>query len=236
MCTLTFFPKSNNGFIITSNRDEAPDRKTLPPKIYSENNLQLAYPKDAVAGGTWIGVSEKKRMVCLLNGGFHAHIPEATYRKSRGLVVKELLSLNEIEKGVDGYNFKGIEPFSIVMLDWNQDLKLFYLVWDGSKMHFSEEPLTPQIWSSSLLYSEEIRKKRQFWFSDFIEKNRKPSEESILDFHKNTGEHNSESNLIMDRGFVKTKSVTQIIKDDNEIRFQYEDLISKELTVLKFEV
>jgi len=29
-------------------------------KIYEEEGVKLLYPKDAVAGGTWIGISEKK--------------------------------------------------------------------------------------------------------------------------------------------------------------------------------
>src|SRR5690606_27855602 len=73
MCTLTFIPKGNFDFIITSNRDEASFRKTLPPKTYVVDGEKLVYPKDEVAGGTWIGVSSRNRLVCLLNGGFIAH-------------------------------------------------------------------------------------------------------------------------------------------------------------------
>ena len=56
MCTITFIPKSNNDFILTSNRDEAPGRETFPPEIYEEEGVKLLYPKDALAGGTWIGL------------------------------------------------------------------------------------------------------------------------------------------------------------------------------------
>ena len=63
MCTLTFIPIENDGFILTSNRDEAPGRNTIEPKRYQEGGTELLFPKDELAGGTWIGVSDKKRLV-----------------------------------------------------------------------------------------------------------------------------------------------------------------------------
>ncbi len=39
MCTVTFIPESVSGFILTSNRDEAPNRSTVPPKIYEVKNV-----------------------------------------------------------------------------------------------------------------------------------------------------------------------------------------------------
>ena len=52
MCTVTYLPQENDGFILTSNRDESPMRKTIPPKKYVENGVELIYPKDQLAGGT----------------------------------------------------------------------------------------------------------------------------------------------------------------------------------------
>ena len=69
MCTVTYLPLGDHNFILTSNRDVAPKRETTPPKEYNEVGVKLTYPKDKLAGGTWIGVSEKKRLICLLNGG-----------------------------------------------------------------------------------------------------------------------------------------------------------------------
>ena len=73
MCTVTFLPLGNTDFILTSNRDEQRLRETLPPKIYEEDGVEMLFPKDKVAGGTWIGTSSKKRLVCVLNGGFIKH-------------------------------------------------------------------------------------------------------------------------------------------------------------------
>lgn len=224
MCTVTFIPKSHDGFILTSNRDEAPGRDTISPQIYKEDGVQLLYPKDAVAGGTWIGASEIKRAVTLMNGGFVAHQRKPFYRKSRGLVVRDLLKCNDLKGEIEHYNFDEIEPFTAILVDWKVDIQLFQLVWDGTDYHFSEEPLAPKIWSSSPLYPENLRKRREQWFSDFLFKTLSPSAAQILHFHKTAGEGDLNDNLIMDRGFVKTKSITQIVKHDNTIHMRYEDL------------
>lgn len=224
MCTVTFIPRGFNDFILTSNRDEAPNRETLPPSTYTINDTQLLFPKDTVAGGTWIGLSEKNRLICLLNGGFTTHERKEKYRMSRGIIVTDLLTSEDALAAINTYDLQDIEPFTIILVDWEKDLKLYELVWDGAKAHLEEKPIAPTIWSSSLLYSEAVKKKRESWFSEFLFKKMRPSEENILDFHKTGGEGDSKTNLIMDRGFVKTKSVTQIQKNAESTSMRYEDI------------
>ena len=101
---------------------------------------------------------------------------------------------------------------------------MYQLVWDGVNYHFSEELLAPQIWSSSPLYPENLKKKREQWFSEFLMETIQPSDKELLQFHKNAGEGDLNSNLIIDRGFIKTKSITQIVKNRNAIEMYYEDL------------
>ncbi len=235
MCTVTFIPKSNNGFILTSNRDEAPGRDTFPPKVYKEEAIELLYPKDAVASGTWIGISEKNRAISLMNGGFKPHKRKPYYRKSRGLVVKDFLIAKDLRSTLSVYDFSDIEPFTAVVVEWIKKLELVTLVWDGEKLHSIKEPIVPKIWSSSPLYPENIKLKREQWFSDFLNENENISREEILHFHKTAGEGNLETNLIMDRGFVKTKSITQIIKNSG-IEMRYEDLQTGRISTSVFGV
>lgn len=224
MCTLSFFPNSNSDFTLTSNRDEAPGRDTIPPKSYFEDGVELTYPKDAVAGGTWIGISQRNRVVSLMNGGFVAHKRRKSYRKSRGLVVKELLSAIDIIAEIENYDFKDIEPFTVVIIDWIDGLHLYELVWDEKHHYFSEKPLLPHIWSSSPLYPKELKLKREKWFKEFITKSSKLSNSEILEFHNTAGDGDKNSDLVMDRGFVKTKSITQVIKTGEEVIMTYKDL------------
>ena len=231
MCTVTFVPRSATNFVLTSNRDEAPNRNTLPPKVYAGDGAQLLFPKDQLAGGTWIGASNKNRLICLLNGGFVAHERAERYRVSRGVIVTDLLSKPDAEKAIEGYNLDGVEPFTLILTDWAREIRLFELVWDGSQKHFSEKPLKPHIWSSSLLYTSEVKKKRESWFSQFLSKSTDPSKDELLQFHKKAGDGNRETDLIMDRGFVKTKSISQFLKNDDDICFRYEDLQNEQITI-----
>ncbi len=234
MCTVTFVPRSTSNFILTSNRDEAPHRNTLPPQVYELDGVKLLFPKDELAGGTWIGASDQNRLICLLNGGFEPHERETSYRMSRGVIVTDLLTQQDAATAIFGYDFFNVEPFTIVMVDWSVDLRLFELVWDGNESHFNEKPLAPHIWSSSLLYPSEAKRKREQWFSNFLLDHLSPSEVELLDFHKLAGEGNPETNLIMDRGFVKTKSISQFLKNDTDICLRYEDLQNQQITTRSF--
>ncbi len=229
MCTVSFIPKSNSDFILTSNRDESPNRNTLAPQLYDIDGVKLLFPKDEIAGGTWIGASTKKRLICLLNGGFVAHQRAESYRLSRGVIVTELLIAEDAVEKINTFDFEGIEPFTIILVDWSFDLKLYELVWDGENIHFSKKPLQPTIWSSSLLYNADVKNKREIWFSDFMDANKVVNEEEIIHFHKTAGEGNKETNLIMDKIFVKTKSITEFSKINGKCEMRYEDIITNKI-------
>ncbi len=224
MCTVSFIPISKDDFILTSNRDESPVRNTIAPQLYEFNNIKVVFPKDEVAGGTWIGASKRNRLICLLNGGLRTHIPKDTYRLSRGIIVTDLLIAENIETEIMQYNLEEIEPFTIILVDWEHQLGLFEFVWDGKTRQLRKKPLEPTIWSSSLLYSVEDKKKREQWFSYFLQTTETITEEEINNFHKSAGDGNIETDLIMDRVFVKTKSITAFSKRNDICLMHYEDL------------
>jgi hypothetical protein len=225
MCTVTLIPHLNkeNGFILTSNRDEAAEREALPPDFYSEHGVRMLYPKDKLAGGTWIGLSERKRLICLLNGEFKPHVREDSYRLSRGVVVKDLLEAISIDEVVEKYTFNNIEPFTIVVVDWNTKLRFLELVWDGKIKHYKELDLKSHIWSSSPLYSSEMKKRREEWFQEF-QQNRTIAAETLWNFHISAGVGDPEIDVIMDRGFVKTQNITQIENLQRKLKMRFMDL------------
>ncbi|CAM1358786.1 Transport and Golgi organisation 2 [Tenacibaculum sediminilitoris] len=224
MCTVTYLPLGNNNFILTSNRDEDPKRKTIAPKTYIEDGVKLTYPKDELAGGTWIGLSEKKRLVCLLNGGFTKHQRADSYRMSRGVIVKYLLKVDNPVEIINHFNFEEIEPFTIVLVNWKSNLKAYELVWDGTKKYFQELNNEPKIWSSSTLYNEEMKELRKEWFADWLLNNKEFNQSNILKFHHDETKGNPEISLKMKRSYVETVSTTSIIKKENEVVMDYYDV------------
>ena len=226
MCTVTYLPLGNNDFILTSNRDEDPNRKTIPPKEYDEEGVKLTYPKDELAGGTWIGLSEKKRLICLLNGGFTKHKRAESYRMSRGVIVKQLLKVDNPVEIINHFDFEGIEPFTIVLVDWKQDLNAYELVWDGEQKHFEVLGNEPKIWSSSTLYNEEMKQLRRDWFADWLKEYKDFTQEDILLFHQDETKGNSEISLKMKRSRVETVSVTSVKKSSANVAMNYIDLLN----------
>ncbi len=212
MCTVTYLPLGNNDFILTSNRDESPMRKTIPPKKYDENGVELIFPKDELAGGTWIGLSEKNRLVCLLNGGFTKHERNEYYRLSRGVIVKEILTSDDAVAFITDYDFVDIEPFTIVLVDWNNQLETYELVWDGTEKHFIKLAQKPHIWSSSTLYTEEMKQMRKDWFAGWLKEQANFQQENILEFHQDEIKGTVGTSLKMKRPFVETVSITSVKK------------------------
>jgi hypothetical protein len=230
MCTVTIIPNGNQDFILTSNRDESPNRVSLAPDFYDVDGAKLLFPKDTLSGGTWIGVSDRKRLVCVLNGGFVSHQRQSNYRKSRGIVTQDFLVSDDISATIESYNLEGIEPFTMIIPDWNTELKLYELVWDGLKKHVNELPLEPKIWSSSTLYDQVMKLKRQQWFGAFKDTHHDLNAATLLKFHKTAGQGNNHYSVIMDRGFVKTTSITQVSKVNGALNMYYENIETGQIT------
>lgn len=227
MCTVTYLPLGNNDFILTSNRDETPLRTTIKPKEYIENGVALTYPKDKLAGGTWIGLSDRKRLVCLLNGGFKNHTKKSSYKMSRGIIVKNILSAVNGVSFIEEFDFLDIEPFTLILVDWGLQLETYELVWDGEKKHFNKLNQEPKIWSSSTLYTDEMKQLRKQWFKDWLQENKIFKQENILKFHKSENLGTPETSIKMKRDFVETVSVTSVIKEESKVSISYFDFVEK---------
>lgn len=223
MCTVTYLPLGENNFVLTSSRDVPFLRKkALLPKTYIENGVALQYPKDGEAEGTWIGTSDRNRLICLLNGGFENHEQQEFYAKSRGIIVKELLSATNIVEAYTTIDLKNIEPFTLVIVDWNTDLVLVEFVWDGKK-HVRNLSQKAHIWSSSTLYSNKMKRMREEWFLHWQEQNPLDGK-SILKFHQKAGIGNPTVDVIMKRSKVGTVSITQVQKTENNIEMTYQEI------------
>ncbi|MBC7523162.1 MAG: NRDE family protein [Flavobacterium sp.] len=223
MCTVSFVT-ANNQFIITSNRDEKVVRPAIEPQKYLINNTNIIFPKDPKAGGTWYAVSENGTILVLLNGASEKHEVANHYRKSRGLIVLDLISSNlmvlEFWKTIVLDN---IEPFTLVLF---QDKKLYQLRWDGNyKEAINLDETKSYIWSSSTLYSKDIRENRASWFRVFLDTTSAITPTAMLNFHRYTEEDNFENGLVINRNqLMQTLSITQAVVDKEKVTLNYYDL------------
>ncbi|MFT4522824.1 MAG: hypothetical protein ACI8ZN_001776 [Bacteroidia bacterium] len=234
MCTVTYVPNSNQGFILTSNRDESVKRGlALPPRAYYVHNQYITFPKDPKAGGTWLAVSNNF-LLCLLNGAEKKHVHQSSYRKSRGLVMLEFFEYNSPSEYTSKGNFSNIEPFTLVIVQ-KPDVIIHQFRWDGSKASLIKlDSDQNHIWSSSTLYEASVISARQAWFSKFLSAHlQQPVAQNLMDFHLFGGNGDSRNDLVMQRNeHLKTVSITQYIQTNLSGRLVYNDLITKEVKEL----
>lgn len=226
MCTVTFIPSKHTVFL-TSNRDEKQWRSLASmPSVHKGGSGRILFPRDGDAGGTWIAAHENGNAIVFLNGGFFAHTPQPPYRRSRGLILVDLIDCAEPFNSFLAFDLGNIEPFTAVIWD---DRRLFECRWDGTKKHvLSLDASKPHMWSSVTLYSPAIIQKRNQWFDQWIEGRNVPSQQSILDFHLFTGDGDCHNDLKMNRGQVFTVSVTSMAISADRVQMQYLDIINSQ--------
>lgn len=223
MCTVSFIPVGS-AFFITSNRDEKLTRKkAFAPAVYNYNGLNILFPKDADAGGTWIAAKENGDAAVLLNGAFINHIAVPSYRKSRGIILLDILADESPSAFFTKINLENIEPFTIVLFE---NKTLFEFRWDGNEKFGKQlSNLKAYIWSSATLYDSLTITKREKWFEEFLQQPVIPSQQTIINFHCFTGDGNTNNDLLMNRdGLHQTVSITSIELNNNKTKMQYLDL------------
>ena len=228
MCSVSFVPLED-GFLFTSNRDEKRFRPTIKPKIYIENKVKLLYPKDAKAGGTWIVAKEDGTCIVLLNGAFINHQKKEDYRKSRGVILKEIITAQDSLFCFTEMNLKQVEPFTLIIF---HNTQLTEVKWDGIEKHILPKLINkPHFWSSATLYNSDQQGLRKQWFQDFCTSKSTLTIDNILSFHSNSHSENTEYGLVINRkDKTQTVSITQLVIKNNQVEMTYIDRVKNKIT------
>lgn len=234
MCTVTYLPLLEEGFIITSNRDENRSRAASMPAALDSESSKLVFPKDPKSGGSWICASKSGTVVCLLNGAYKKHKHRPPYRKSRGLVVLDVFSFTSVDEFLEEYSFSEIEPFTLILRDKSS---LTELRWDGSESFINNlDVYKTHLWASSTLYPDAVIEKRKYWFNQWLQEQDQYKMEKIVHWHKSTGEGDTENDLVMNRNnIVETISITSVARQVDEVTMSYLDLLTEEHSEFSFE-
>ncbi|WP_121823548.1 NRDE family protein [Halostella salina] len=131
MCTLTLAWRvfEDAPVAVAANRDELVDRPSEPPAAI-EDDPRVVAPRDAEAGGTWIGYNEHGLLVAVTNRWVDADLAGD---RSRGLLVRDALrhgsaeaAARFVEREAGDHEFDG---FNLLLAD--ADAALLF-EWDGS--------------------------------------------------------------------------------------------------------
>jgi len=139
MCTLTLGWRvfEDAPVVVAANRDELLGRPSEPPAVTGADPSVLA-PRDAEAGGTWIGYNEHGVLAAVTNRW--VDVPDGGDR-SRGLLVRDVLdsaSVHEargvIDDAVAAHTYDG---FNLVVAERGGettpgDPTALYVEWDGA--------------------------------------------------------------------------------------------------------
>lgn len=203
------------GFLLTSNRDEDPGRKTgAPEKVVLPGGRGITTPRDLEKGGSWIAMDDTGQVSCLLNGAFSRHQRRPSYRMSRGQLVFEAFEAASFEAFAVAINLEDIEPFTLLFAGPGQLQKL---VWDGSRKYHWELPAdSVHLWSSPTLYSPVQHAGKERYFKEaLMEAPRSP--EAVLKIHGKEGN----TPFILSRTTVRTVSITQIHTRESAATMEY---------------
>lgn len=140
MCVLTFAfqPNSRWLLVVAGNRDESHARPALPLARWAEHPHLLA-GRDAVAGGTWMGVSEEGCFAVVTNvGGEGSPNPNL---ESRGALVVDLLTVGH--SGIDAALASRFNAFNVITADPSQ--ACFF----ANRPQFQHRPLAPGVYGLS---------------------------------------------------------------------------------------
>src|SRR6266496_3668798 len=161
MCTVTFIPK-RHGFYLGMNRDERIARgPATPPACLESACIAAIYPRD-IEGGTWIGVNQFGVAFALLNWNDVALDSNVEKRRSRGLLIPELLSsasLQQAQARIKQMDLSGTLPFRLVAVS-NESRMIQEFQWDTRSVTTETRSWGLRHWFSSSLSDQEAGTKR----------------------------------------------------------------------------
>ena len=222
MCLVSYVP-TPKGFILSSNRDESPSRAALHLKSKVINAQQVIYPEDT-QGGSWICMSTRAEVYCVLNGAFKIHKRKLPYKMSRGKMLLKIFEYNDAVEFLEKFDFRGMEPFTMIM---RTEDNLIEFRWDESIQHIKELDSTENhVWSSCTLYTIEQQHRREQWFHELMGR-ATISPMQMTDIHLSGGEGDTANGFVMNRAnIVRTVSITQVLAEDSKIKMMHCDLLS----------
>ena len=129
MCTFTLAWQvfEDAPVVVAANRDEQLGRETHPPARRDWERPVVA-PKDAEAGGTWLGYNDAGVLVSVTNRWSDADLGA---ERSRGLLVRDALRQDSAEAAVryverdldareyDGFNLVAADAGAAILVEWD---------------------------------------------------------------------------------------------------------------------
>lgn len=145
MCTLVVASRlwKDQPLLLAANRDEMLSRPAAPPRLHERNGRQILAPVDLEAGGTWLGINDRRVVAAVTNRmvGLPTRNPR---RRSRGELVLAALGHRDAPSSVDhmvsSVDPGAYNPFHLLVAD----AEAAFVLWsDGNTLE--RRPLDPGV-------------------------------------------------------------------------------------------
>jgi uncharacterized protein with NRDE domain len=234
MCTALLSLNQNKKFpiILSFNRDEFYDRKSIPVKLYKHKNKNIIYGRDEHGKGSWLGCNNLGKTAFILN--LISKRDSDLKKKSRGLIITKYLNIknnnlfhSKLDKTINCYNpFKFVSLENNKVIEYNSTNKSKYTYENGifsftnstNLIKWDKQKIGETFFKSLLnIYNVDLLKNKIFDFFDHQ-----------FPAHK-TKKKNRTKSLIINEGIYGTKTISLIIKSAKKTYFFEKNLISKEI-------
>jgi hypothetical protein len=224
MCTVTVVPHAT-GVRLLCNRDERRSRPAaLPPRPYDLGGTQAIFPVDPQGEGTWIGCNGAGLAVALLNRNVPSRTGDDRLKRSRGLIVREVLRRTRLAAAVQ--NVLDLDPrsfagFRIVIV---QDRSVAIVASDGASI--VRRPLrvlhTPLLLTSSSLGDRLVTPPRRRLFDRLVLRSGRRWLAGQARFHEHQWTARPEISVRMERvdALTVSRTVVDLINDRCELRYE----------------
>ena len=224
MCTLSWLPHPD-GHTFWHGRDERVTRLPgEPPSRVVRGTLRAIAPRDADAGGTWVGVNELGLTLGLANlyppEGVAAAGGVPTGRVTRGRIVDELLSAASAASAADllaDMDPRVFAPFTLAVLEPGRAAELHR--WDGSSL-VTLTTNSPGLLLTSSGAGRRVEEIRRAEYAR-LAPGSPPRAEDIEALHRTHLESLGADSFCMHRAEAETASLTRVDVGSGGIRMTY---------------
>jgi len=220
MCTMSLF-RDQQTLIVTMNRDEARLRTEAGLKQQQLGNIQVLYPVDGLAGGTWFGLNDSGVVMALLN---RYQDPQIEGAETRGAIIPLALAkgdYSDVLEHLNGSDFSRFNPFDLFVIGIdNSD----HFSWNGQQVTVTKRSENALLFSSSSLNTELVLDKRQARFEQWLKQQPEQiwhAPQILQQLHLYQDPLDPSDSVLMDRLNTHSKSICQVHLQADQCRFSY---------------
>ncbi len=212
MCTVTVVPHET-GIRVMCNRDERRSRPAaLPPQLHDLGGRLAAIPLDPRGAGSWVGVNDAGIVVTLLNvSGSWRRSPEEP-RRSRGLIVREVLRSGSLSHVLETVASLDVGLFDLFRLVVARGSTVVDATSDGARRVTTRQITLdrPLIFTSSSLGDALVEAPRKQLFQRMVVERRSQWLRGQARFHRHQWPSRPEISVRMERHDALTVSRTVV--------------------------